>query len=139
MARLAHFLLRCIAPAHAGAPHARLIVRRLALLLPLAALGLVQPAAAQTAADDLQCLTALTALAGDGDPQTQQAGTFGTLYFTGKLLGANPGFDLESRMRGMAMAITGDMMPPIQQRCLQELGAVGERLGALGATMDTAP
>lgn len=109
-------------------------VRTLAVSAALAAAA--APAAAQTGIEpDLQCLAATTMISGAEDQNARQAGTFGTLYFVGKLLGADPDLDLEAQLRAAAGAMQEDELQSVLQRCLGELQSTGQRLSAIGQAM----
>ena len=83
---------------------------------------------------DGQCLVAFGLIANSKDQQVVQAGTLGSIYFYGKLVGRNPSVDVASLMRSVGPGVTKDPSPQLT-RCGDELSKSGDALTAVGKTL----
>lgn len=76
---------------------------------------------------DLLCLAGMAVLAASDESEVRDAGVYGTIFYMGKLLGADPAFDLQARLGGFDYA---RVTPSVQQRCLEEVRGVANRMVA---------
>lgn len=105
------------------------MTKMLFALALFAAPAAAQPALPSPPEPDLLCLAGMAALAASEESEVRDAGAFGTIYFMGKLLGANPDFELETALAGFDYA---RVTPTIQRACLDQVRIVAERMGAFG-------
>lgn len=91
---------------------------------------LAAPAAAQDAAGDadLLCLAGMAGLAASEESEIRDAGVYGTIFYIGKLLGADPAFDVQGRLTALDYA---RITPAVQGQCLDEVRDVANRLVAI--------
>ena len=101
------------------------------LALQLAAIPTVDAARTPEQRDKI-CLAAFSYLA--GQPKTLEAGKLGATFFTGKLLGRNPGADLVAALR-QAMPVLSAQLQPELLRCSRELEAAGNAMVMAGAAL----
>lgn len=83
---------------------------------------------------DGQCLAAFGLVANSKDQQLVQAGTLGSIYFYGKLVGRNPSVDVASLLRSVGPGVTKDPSPQLK-RCGDELAKSGDALTAVSKTL----
>lgn len=121
----------------------KLLFGAVALLsaMPLAAqTPLVAPATARiatTRTDDLRCLLLMSDLVASGTAEQKDAGTKAALYFTGKLLGREPGLDLAAVAKTEIVAMETYDRQAGYQRCGAELKLTGVKLQAASAALAT--
>lgn len=91
--------------------------------------------------DDLRCITAASALQHlnelRGDDADRRASLLGlTLYYIGKVKGAQPDIDLASAIRALgAIPEKPDKRDEIVTSCIEEFRLVGEQLQNAGRTL----
>ena len=100
------------------------------LALAAAASGVqAQPAPVER---DLECLMALSALAGSDDQKTQTAAANAAMFFSGKLFGREPDIDLKARMLSGAKTFDRSTIPATLVRCGEEMKTRGSQLTDAG-------
>lgn len=111
------------------------------MIAALLLLAQAAPAATVTPEQaDARCIAVFAAMASSDKEEMQRAAQLGGLYFYGKLLGRNPGLDLQATMTAAATAVKGDIRPELT-RCGGELERSGRAMQAAGQAMGsgTAP
>jgi hypothetical protein len=102
-------------------------------VFPQAAPQAIPPAAA-TAGQDALCLAAFAMLA--ADPKLKDAGTMGSIYFMGKLLGRDPAIDLKATMTRTVPQLEGKgRLETETKRCAAELQAIGSYMQQVGGAL----
>jgi hypothetical protein len=96
-----------------------------------------QPARTEAPATvhDVQCLLMAITLAGSEDADAKTAGVSGTMFFGGKILGANPSVDLTAVVKSEALKLDEAKLPTLQQQCGDEMKAFGTKLQAVAAAL----
>ena len=84
---------------------------------------------------DVQCLLMAITLAGSSDPDAKAAGLSDTMYFGGKILGAQPNIDLPSVAKTEATKLDNQALAALQDQCGAEIKTYGATLQAVGAAM----
>lgn len=80
---------------------------------------------------DVRCLAVYSYLAGAPDPASDEAKLVnGILYFTGKLYGRNPGYDLPAGLKAALIWLGEAGVKAELPRCSQELDTANARLDA---------
>jgi hypothetical protein len=90
-----------------------------------------QPSITWPMLDDARCLLAMVALSNSNDPNAQRFAQGGIIYFTGRIAGRDPTFDL-ARLKSLAATMDlqsaqtdlQERCGPIFERSLQQLDAV---------------
>lgn len=111
------------------------------MIAALLLLAQAAPAATVTPEQaDARCLAAFAAMGSSDREDLQRATQLGALYFYGKLLGRNPGVDLQTVLTGAVAAVGKDFRPELT-RCGGELERSGRAMRAAGQAMGggTAP
>lgn len=116
------------------------MIRPIRFLAPLIAIAasFAAPAQAQTA-NDLQCLAAMSIMAGAEERALNEAGTYGTIYFAGKLLGRDPLIDLETALLETAGSLSDEDYERLNVNCLGELEGLAQRLMEFGGDAEETP
>jgi hypothetical protein len=104
----------------------------LALIAPEAALAQGET---PTTIHDVQCLLMAITLAGSGDPDAKAAGLSDTMYFGGKIFGAEPNIDLPSVAKTEATKLDNQALAVLQDQCGNEIKTYGTKLQAVGTAM----
>jgi hypothetical protein len=104
----------------------------LALMVPRMALAQSQTPAT---IHDTQCLLMAVTLAGNDDPDAKSAGVAGTMFFGGKILGAQPTIDLPSVAKTEALKLDQQALAKLQVQYGNEIKAYAVQLQAVGKAM----
>ena len=105
-------------------------------LLSLATLAGTAPALDPATQEDVRCLTAMFALAGQESKDQQSAGTLGALYFLGRIDGRSPGLDLETAVAAESKRLTDDELGKNLQTCGTRMESRGKDIIALGKALE---
>jgi hypothetical protein len=104
----------------------------LALIAPQLALAQRET---PTTLHDVQCLLMAITLAGSNDPDAKAAGLSDTMFFGGKILGAEPTINLPAVAKAEAATLDPQVLAVLQDQCGSEIKAFGTNLQAVGAAM----
>lgn len=97
-----------------------------ALALTLSAgTAVAQPAQDAENQRDLTCMAVFLAVADNEDPEIQQAGTIGSLFFYGRLQGRSPEVNWFERLAAYADSVSVEELFSHAQEC----GGIVERVG----------
>lgn len=84
---------------------------------------------------DVQCLLMAVTLAGSTDADAKAAGLADTMFFGGKILGAEPNVDLPTVAKAEAAKLDAQSLAALQDQCGHEVSVYSETLQAVGAAM----
>lgn len=84
---------------------------------------------------DVHCLLMAVALAGSTDPDAKAAGLSDTMYFGGKIFGAEPNIDLPAVAKVEAAKLDDQALATLHEQCGAEIRAYSDKLQAVGAAM----
>ena len=106
------------------------------VIAALAALG-AGIAHAQTPAPnrDAQCLLIYGVLSSQPNPEVRRAGMMGSMYFLGKLRGADAKLDLQTALKSEYSAVTPAMIKTLQPQCNAELMFRSNELATVGNSL----
>lgn len=89
-------------------------------------------ARADATTDDVRCFIVAIQMAGSDQPDIQQSGLMGQLYWLGKLDGRTPGLNFEDRVMTELPKMTGDLFRTELARCTAELSQRGQAEAEMG-------
>ena len=106
-------------------------------LMALVMIGSTIPFSALSAQDtafqeDLKCFGAISQLAISDDAETKSVGMMGSVFFAGKIFGANPDIDLNAALLSVAQSLEPEDMSQLFERCGAELTRRGKQVEAAG-------
>ncbi|WP_375289332.1 hypothetical protein [Qipengyuania sp.] len=106
-------------------------------LMALSLVGSTMSASALSAQDtalqeDLKCFGAVSQLVMSDDAETKSMGMMGSVFFAGKIFGANPDIDLSAALLSVAQSLDPEEMPQLFERCGAELTRRGKQMEDAG-------
>lgn len=81
---------------------------------------------------DLECLVAVTQLTASNDEAAKSAGLLGSMFFAGKIFGAQPDIDLDQSLLQAAKRIKPEQISSLLKRCGSEMQERGDQIQAAG-------
>jgi hypothetical protein len=85
---------------------------------------------------DAECLIATASLIKSDDEKKRAAGALGSMFFSGKIFGADPTIDLTGLLRTASKRIDQSRMTDLFRECGQELKMRGEQIQVSGKVID---
>lgn len=93
-------------------------------------------AATGSANHDLQCFMAASQVALSDDQDTKSKGMMASLYFAGKIFGANPSIDLKAALAAEVERMEKVDMAALLKACGEEMETRGAQIQAAGDALD---